>query len=60
MQKKKITRYAKKAGNTTLDRKINRRDLEMTYDWMCGQRTKTVKNIIHMLKKQQNFQRWKL
>ena len=43
MQKKKITRYAKKVGNTTLDRKINRRDLEMTYDWMYGQRLKQSK-----------------
>lgn len=43
MQKKKISQICKKAGNTTLDRKINRRDLEMTYDRMCEQRLKQLK-----------------
>lgn len=38
---KKILNMQKR--NTTLDRKINRRDLEMTYDRMCGQRLKQLK-----------------
>lgn len=40
---KKYYQICKKVGNTTLDRKINRRDLEMTYDRMCGQRLKQLK-----------------
>lgn len=42
MQKKKVLDM-QKAEATTLDRKTNRRDLEMTYDRMCEQRLKQLK-----------------
>lgn len=43
MQKKKITRYAKKQEIQLQIEKSNRRDLEMTYDRMCEQRLKQLK-----------------